>query len=147
MVYFDTSALLALLVPDLWSTKAREIGSKLRHAIQLTDLGEIELMTRIHRALGEKKLGVMEHFQVLRQFEQDVADGIIVRKRLNTQAHVNEALRMARSCAPKLAVRSLDILHVSAARLLGCRSFASFDHRQRQLAAAVRLKLLPTTLT
>lgn len=147
MVYFDTSALLALFVPDVWSTNAREIGAKLRHAIQLTDLGEIELMTRIHRALGENRLKATEHFHVLRQFEQDVADGIIVRKRLNPQAHIDESLRLARSYAPKLAIRSLDILHVASAKLLGCRSFASFDRRQRQLASAVRIKLLPTTLT
>jgi predicted nucleic acid-binding protein len=42
-----------------------------------------------------------------------------------------------------IGARSLDILHVAAASLLGARQFVSFDRRQRSLAFKAGLKILP----
>lgn len=43
----------------------------------------------------------------------------------------------------KLNVRTLDVLHVAAARVLGATEFLSFDNRQRVLAKAVGLQVGP----
>jgi hypothetical protein len=42
-----------------------------------------------------------------------------------------------------IGTRSLDILHVAAASLLGARQFVSFDRRQRSLAFKAGLRILP----
>jgi hypothetical protein len=47
---------------------------------------------------------------------------------------------------PTYLCRSLDVLHVAAACLLEVREFASFDIRQRKLAAGVGLQPLPEIL-
>ena len=44
---------------------------------------------------------------------------------------------------PTLATRSLDLLHVAAAALLGAKVFYSFDERQRKAAAGEGLKVKP----
>jgi predicted nucleic acid-binding protein len=42
-----------------------------------------------------------------------------------------------------MGTRSLDVLHVAAASLLGALQFVSFDRRQRSLAFKAGLKILP----
>jgi predicted nucleic acid-binding protein len=42
-----------------------------------------------------------------------------------------------------VGTRSLDILHVAAAKLLRANEFVSFDRRQRILAASAGLKVVP----
>jgi predicted nucleic acid-binding protein len=146
VIYCDSSLVVALFVPDVWAASARSLAAKFTDPIPLIPFGEVELVTRVHRAIGEKRLTGLEHASVLRQIDEDIADGIIVRKTPAAREHLEEALRLARRHAPVLAVRSLDILHVAAARLFKARKFASFDRRQRELAAAAGLRLLPADL-
>jgi predicted nucleic acid-binding protein len=58
-----------------------------------------------------------------------------------------EAYELARSLSrrhtAKLGTRSLDVLHVASALILGPDSFFSFDERQRELARAEGLILQP----
>lgn len=146
MIYCDSSLVVALFVPDVWTASARNLAEKFTDPIPLVPFGEVELSTRVHRAIGEKRLSISEHASVLRQIEGDIADGIIVRKAPPAREHLEEALLLSRKHAPTLAVRSLDILHVAAARLFKARMFASFDRRQRDLASAAGLRLLPAGL-
>ncbi len=145
MTYCDASFLVALFVQgDVFAPAAAEAAAGFSAPMPLIPLAEVELMTRVHRGLGDKTLEPAHHASVLRQIEEDIADGILVRKSPPAREHLEEALRLSRKHAPVLAVRSLDILHVAAARIFKARKFASFDRRQRELAAAAGLRLLPT---
>jgi len=146
MVYCDSSFLVALNVPDAWTPAARAMATGYRDPIPLVPVGEIELFTRIHRALGERRLDMTEHAFVLWQIEQDISDGILVRKSPAAQELLGEALRLAKKYAPRLNTRPLDILHVAAARVLRYSSFASLENRQRDLASASGLRILPAKL-
>lgn len=137
---------MALNVPDAWTPAARAMASGYRDPMPLVPVGEIELFTRIHRSLGERRINVAEHSAVLRQIGEDLSDGILVRKNPVPQALLGEALRLASKHAPVMNIRSLDTLHVAAARVLGYASFASFDKRQRELASAAGLRVLPAKL-
>ena len=147
MTYCDSSFLVALFVKgDIFAPKAVVIAAAFSAPMPLIPLAEVEVVTKVHRGLGEKTLNPAQHAAVLRQIEEDIADGILVRKGLPAREHLEEALRLSRRHAPSLAVRSLDILHVAAARVLKSRAFASFDRRQRELAGAAGLRLLPKDL-
>lgn len=50
-----------------------------------------------------------------------------------------EAERLSAQHSERLGTRSLDILHVAFAVVLGAREFLSFDQRQAALAAAAGL--------
>ncbi|HRI12139.1 MAG TPA: hypothetical protein PLX89_03960 [Verrucomicrobiota bacterium] len=52
-----------------------------------------------------------------------------------------EAERLSAAYSATLGTRSLDILHVASALVLGARDFLTFDTRQGALAAAVGLRL------
>lgn len=146
MIYCDSSFVVALFVPDAWAASARKLAGKFAQPIPLVPIGEVELFTQVHRAVPEERISVSEHTAVLRQINEDIADGILVRKGLPSREHLEEALLLSRRHAPNIAVRSLDILHVAAARVLKSNTFASFDRRQRDLAAAAGLRLLPVKL-
>jgi predicted nucleic acid-binding protein len=145
--YCDPSFLIALYVEgDVFAPKAREVAGRFSRAIPLIVLTEIELMTAIHRGLGSGILSSGQHAAVVRQIGDDIADGFLVRKLLPNRELLEESLRLSRKHAPGLAVRSLDIMHVAAAMIFRTNFFASFDRRQRDLAAAAGLRLLPDSL-
>ena len=125
---------------------AFQIVADFKDPMPLIPLAELELKTRIHRGLGDGTLTPTQHAAVLTQIARDVTDGILVRRAIEPQSHMEEGLLLSRKYAPTLAVRTLDIMHVSAARSLKCRVFVSFGKRQRDLAEAVHLQLLPQHL-
>jgi len=53
------------------------------------------------------------------------------------------ATRFSERHSAAIGARSLDILHVAAARAVRAVEFVSFDSRQRTLAVAVRLRVAP----
>ena len=55
-------------------------------------------------------------------------------------------MKLSTEYGARYLTRTLDVLHLAAALLLEAKSSASFDDRQRRLAASVGLKLLPETL-
>ena len=54
-----------------------------------------------------------------------------------------ESELLSKAHTAKLNVRTLDLLHVAAARVLGAREFWTFDLRQRALARAADLQVGP----
>ena len=56
---------------------------------------------------------------------------------------VQEAESLAEHHTPVLGTRSLDILHVAAALVLGATEFCTFDTRQGKLAKATGLHVQP----
>ena len=54
---------------------------------------------------------------------------------------MREVAALSDCYTPRLATRSLDLLHVAAATLLGAKVFYSFDERQRKAAAGEGLKV------
>jgi predicted nucleic acid-binding protein len=52
-----------------------------------------------------------------------------------------EAERLSTSYSERFGTRSLDILHVAAALVLGVKEFHTFDTRQAKLAKAAGLKV------
>ena len=77
----------------------------------------------------------------------DLASGVLAHSEPLMTDLTTEAERLSVLHSESLGTRSLDILHVAAALVLGLSEFLSFDHRQIALATAVGLHapvLLPT---
>jgi len=148
MTYCDSSFLVALLIQgDRFAPEAGLLASGFSDALPLIPLAEVEVLTRLHRGLGDGTLTPQLHRSVIRQFEEDLSDGILVRKSPSPREHLAEALRLAQRYVPRMSVRTLDILHVAAALQMKYKHFASFDRRQRELASAAGLRLLPAKLS
>jgi len=53
-----------------------------------------------------------------------------------------KATELSRQHTPILGTRTLDVLHVASAQILGMRSFATYDERQSALAKAVGFRVV-----
>ncbi len=147
MTYCDSSFLASLYVTtDVFNPQARKEAAKFTSAIPYTLLNELELLNALRRGLGDGSLDQAAHDAVIRDIDADEADVLLERAALNQIKLYEKARELSKKHTPALACRSLDILHVASAVVLGAQKFASFDHRQRKLAAAVGLPLVPLTI-
>jgi predicted nucleic acid-binding protein len=147
MTYCDSSFLASLYVTsDVFNPQARKEASKFTSAIPYTLLNELELLNALQRGLGDRSLTQAAHDAVIREPATDEGDGLLERTSLNQIKLYEKARELSRKHTSTLACRCLDILHVAAAVVLGNERFASFDLRQRKLAEAAGLILLPRSL-
>ena len=147
MVYCDTSFLGALYLPgEKFEPGARELASAFTEPIAFPWLSELELCNSVYRGAGRNIYSRRVCTSILRQIAQDKATGLLFSWPLDLLPHFQKAMELSKQFTPTYLCRSLDILHVAAACLLEAAEFASFDIRQRKLAAGAGLKPLPETL-
>jgi predicted nucleic acid-binding protein len=147
MTYCDSSFLASLYVTtDVLNPQARKEAARFTSAIPYTLLNELELLNALRRGLGDSSLDQASHDASVRAIDDDEADGLLERVSLNQIKLYEKARELSRKHTPALACRSLDILHVASAIVLGAEKFASFDRRQRKLAKIVGLAILPRSL-
>ncbi|MCE0523335.1 MAG: PIN domain-containing protein [Methylacidiphilales bacterium] len=147
MIYGDTSFLFALYNPgDRFHSLATRLAGRLRQPIALTLLGELELVNGLHRGLAARVIDRPECDAIFRQISDDEAEGILVRQAVDQIELYAHARDLSKKFTPAISARSLDILHVAAARLLRASPFISFDARQRSLVRKAGMSLLPRTL-
>ena len=106
----------------------------------LTPFGEVELFNALklrsfRRELKTAELkaayaAVRRHLDSQVYFLKPFSPAIFEKARLLAQRHTRD-----------LGVRTLDLLHVASALVLGAEVFYSFDRDQRKLARAVGLRL------
>jgi predicted nucleic acid-binding protein len=147
MTFCDSSFLLALLLPgDFFHPYAAVVAARFTESIPYTLLAELEVTNSLRRALKARIITRAAHDAAFRQIDADLANGILLRTDLPQSEHYRKARELSRRHTPQIGSRSLDILQIAAALLLGADTLCSFDERQRQLAAATGLKLLPRNI-
>ena len=144
MIYCDTSFLGALYLPgEKFEPVARELASAFTEPLAFPWLSELELCNSVYRGAGRNIYSRRVSGSILRQIAQDKADGLLFSWPIDLAPHFRKAMDLSKQFTPTHLCRSLDVLHVAAACLLEATEFASFDTRQRKLAASAGLKLLP----
>lgn len=141
IAYADTGFLVSLYGQDGHSAAATSLV-KSRPVFLLTPLGEAEFMNAIELQVFRKQWTRREAQSVRVEFEQHVAAGVF-RAEPFESAVWEKTLSLSRRYSAKLGTRTLDLLHVAAALALHPDVFFSFDERQRILAKAERLHVLP----
>jgi len=147
MTFCDSSFLLGLLLPgDFFHRHALPVAAKFREGIPYTPLAELEVTNTLRRALRERAITRAEHDAAFRQIEADLADGILVWRDTPQSELYRIARELSRRHTPEISARSLDILQTASAIVTGADTLCSFDHRQRKLAEAAGLKVLPRSM-
>ena len=142
MIYCDSSFLVSLYVgTESLSTAARRIADSFEEPIAFPWLNELEVLTTLHRTQRPAVLS-----KTLAAIEAARSAGLLAPCPIEQEVYSRKVLELARRHAAHIQCRSLDILHVALALELQAPSFVSFDRRQRRLAEAVRLKILPEVL-
>jgi predicted nucleic acid-binding protein len=148
MIFADASFLVSLYLPsDRFSRLAKTVAASFESVVAYSLLTELELTNTVWRAVGEKRISKKIATNLLRDVRRDLVNGFLEQPGLDAVTHYRKAIELSEQHASELLTRALDVLHVAAACLLEASFYASFDIRQRQLAAIIGLKLLPASFS
>lgn len=139
-VYADTSFLVSLYSPDVHSTSAAATIARLRPAVFLTPLGELELLNALQLRVFRKEATAYEIRLAGAQLQEHIASGFFSQQAMPVSVY-ERARQISRRRTVTLGLRMLDILHVASAKLLNGDRFLTFDQRQERLAKAEGLRL------
>lgn len=141
--YADSSFLLSLYIPDRNAEKALALLPSLQKPLSpLTPFHRLELRNGLARKQFQNQLSAKEVAAVWANIETDstiFAGG----RAIDWLLVMEEAERLSVSHTPVHGTRSLDVIHIAIALHFGVQDFISFDHRQRSLAVAMGLNVLP----
>jgi hypothetical protein len=140
--YADTGLLISLYGQDANSAAARALVHRHNPVFVLTGFGEAEFANACQLRVFRKEWTASEASEVRESFGSDVHSGVLHLENLPDQTwRLVETLSGQHTAA--LGTRTLDVLHVVSALLLKPEAFCSFDERQRRLARAAGLRVLP----
>lgn len=140
-VYADTGLLCSLYAPDAHTDAAIARMGRAKEPIPLIWLHQLELRNALRLRVFRREITAAQRDAALNAFLADAAGGIYAAADPVLGAVMMEAERLSALQSEKLGTRSLDILHVAAALVLGASEFWTFDKRQAALAKAAGLKV------
>jgi len=135
--YIDSSVLVAVYVPERFSVAARRAIGRVPQ-VPYTLLHELEVANAFALLLGRRSITAAEHRAIRAHVREDVEAQRLVPTALDWPQAFAGACEVSESCTATLLTRSLDLLHVAAARALGCTVFVSADERQLAASATTR---------
>lgn len=141
--YADSSFLVSLHTNDTNAEAARRFMARHPEELPFTPLHRMEVWNGIRLMVFRAELSQAERTAVLRQIEEDLADGVLVHIPLPWTDALRKVEQLSADHAERIGSRSADTLHVAVALLAGARRFLSFDKRQRELAKAAGLEVKP----
>ena len=139
--YADTGLLCSLYAPDAQTDAAIARMRRVKEPIPLIWLHQLELRNALRLRVFRREITAAQRDAALNVFLADAAGGIYAAADPVLGAVMMEAERLSALQSEKLGTRSLDILHVAAALVLGASEFWTFDKRQAALAKAAGLKV------
>jgi predicted nucleic acid-binding protein len=143
VAFADTGFIASLYLEETTSQAAdKALGGK-REALPLTPLAMLELRNAFNRAVQRQRIKAAERDALWQDVEADIASGFLVLTPVASDELHQKARQLSDRHTPTLGTRSLDLLHIASALLLGAKEFFSFDDRQRKAAASEGLKIKP----
>ena len=139
--YVDSSALVPVYVPERFSKVAREVLGRLPQ-VPYTSLHELEVSNAFALLRGRGLITADEHRAIRMQLQEDVEAQRFVPVALDWASVFGIACELSEAHTARLMTRSLDLIHVAAARATSCRVFVSADDRQLAVAKAAGLKVV-----
>lgn len=141
--YADTGFLVSLFLEETTSATADKVLAGLQGPLIITPLTVLEFRNALNLAIVRNRLTAVERDAVWQRFEEQRHGGAFADRQLEINELHQRAQLLSDLYTPMHATRSLDLLHVAAALLLGADAFLSFDERQRRVAAAEGMAVRP----
>ena len=137
--FFDSGALIKIYAEEEASDRVAELVERCPQ-VPLTPLVELEMRNALRAMKGRKKLSAAGLDERLQWMDSDIEAGRLARIDPETRRLQDLAEDLSSYHTSRILCRALDILHVSAARYLGCSIFVTGDARQSKLAKSASLK-------
>lgn len=139
--YVDSSALVAVYVPERFSAAARR-AVQAASQVPFTALHNLEVLNAFESLVGRHAITRDECRAVHDQLQDDILNHRLVRSTVDLDQVFTNASELSRVYTAKMLTRSLDLLHVAASHLAICTTFVSADDRQLAIAKATGLKIV-----
>lgn len=141
--YADSSFLVSCYHLDRNSTRARQHLGTLAEPLVYTPFHALEVRNALELCIFRGESSAAQVAASWDDLTNDLRTGLLLGTPLRWDTVLTDATRLSESRSATIGTRSLDVLHVAAARSLGTDQFISFDARQRALATAVGLNVTP----
>ena len=141
--YADSGLLASLYLEESTSQIATDTVSSQSAQMLMTWLTKLEVENAFHRAAFRGKITPDEARALITQFRSNIETAAYEHLIPDPEAMYIESSRLADLYTASLGVRTLDLLHVATAVMFGASCFLSLDHRQRAVATALGLHVLP----
>jgi predicted nucleic acid-binding protein len=143
VAFADTGFIVSLYLSESTSAQARAAIQAAPAALPLTPLILLELRNAFNRSVQQQRITLAQRDALWQDVEADIASGFLVPTPVASDEVHQKARQLSDHHTPVLGTRSLDLLHVAAALLLGARDFFSFDDRPRKAATHEGLRVRP----
>jgi predicted nucleic acid-binding protein len=141
-LYLDSSALVKLYVFEEHSANVTALAQRGDVTFALNELHDLEVRNAVRLAAFRGVIGNEGQMRALTAFDADLATDLYRPHRIDFGKLAKVAERLSAAATVQIGARALDILHVAAAQLAACSAFATFDHRQRELARITGVSIL-----
>ena len=138
-VYADSSFLVSCYLLDANTPAAKAFLVEHADPFPFTTLHDLEVRNAVQLGVFRHVLTVEQARAAVGAIEEDLASGRLVRAPIKWPGTFRVASRLSAQHAAATGARSLDILHLAAAKSLRCKELASFDARQRALGTLAGL--------
>lgn len=141
--YADTGFIVSLYKEQTTSAEANTAIRNLEAPVLLSDLSVLEFRNALNLAVFRKEIPTDSYDRVLLRFKADLEAGLFQVLPVPSSRLYAESARLSDAHSTTLGTRTLDLMHVVSALILGAGKFLSFDSRQRAAAKAEGLEVLP----
>jgi predicted nucleic acid-binding protein len=141
--YADSSFLVSCYLPDANTSKAKSYLSSVGAPLVLNALQALEVGNAFELGVFRGLFSATDAASARANLAQDLRSGRLVTTAVNWPVTFRVASALSKRHSATTGTRSLDILHVAAAKSLRAVEFITFDSRQRLLATALGLKFAP----
>lgn len=141
--YADTGFIVSLYREETTSAYANSAIRNVEAPILLSELSVLEFRNATNLAVFRKEITGDARAIILHRFESDLEAGIFRALPVPSSKLYPTSARLSDDHSASIGTRSLDLMHVAAAMILGADTFLSFDSRQREVAIREGLTVLP----
>ena len=141
--YADSSFLVSCYVVDANTSQARSWLTRAGVPLPFTALHALEVRNALKLGVFRGLISATEATAAWSNVEKDLRGGRLIRMAVKWPVAFRIASSWSEQHSAATGTRSLDLLHVAAAKTLRAAELLSFDTRQRTLAAKVGLTTAP----
>lgn len=141
--YADSSFLVSCYIVDANTAQAKAWLSRTGAPLIFTALHALEVRNAFELGVFRGLISAADAAATWANLEKDLRSGRLTKTAVNWLVAFRIAARLSEGHSAVTGTRSLDILHIAAAKTLRAAELVSFDTRQRTLAAAVGLSTSP----
>lgn len=143
--YIDTALFVKAYVLEANSMETIRILEEVGEPFAYSHLHELEIPNAIRLKRFRGEITKAQEAAAIRTFHADVDAGRFERIECDLGDVFLRAEQLSAKYSGDTGSRSLDLWHVAAALETGCSTFASYDTRQRGVAALCGLEVIPAT--